>query len=106
MPRSKKYTELLIEALKDPKEAIGYLNAVLEDVRNDDSKEAQEALLLALKDIAESQGGITRLSRKTGLARESLYKTLSSRGNPRLSTITALVQALGFDFKFYIPVKR
>lgn len=105
MPRSKKYKELLIESLKDPKEALGYLNAIMEDTK-DQSEESQKVLLLALKDIAEAQGGIAELSKKTGLGRESLYKTLSSKGNPRLNTLATLIHAMGFDFKFYIPSKR
>lgn len=50
---SKNYKDLLIESLKDPKEAIGYLNAILEDYKYDD-EESQRLLLAALEDIAAS----------------------------------------------------
>ncbi len=105
MPRSRKYKELLIESLKDPKEALAYLNAILEEAR-DESEESQKLLLFALKDIAEAQGGITKLAEKTGLGRESLYKTLSSKGNPRLNTLTTLIHAMGFDIKFCLTTRH
>jgi len=60
MARSKNYKDLLIESLKDPKEAVGYLNAILEDYKDND-EESQRVLLAALKDIAEAQGGIAEL---------------------------------------------
>lgn len=105
MPRSKRYKELLIESLKSPKEALAYLNTILEETR-DGSEESQRLLLMALKDIAEAQGGIGLLAEKTGLGRESLYKTLSSKGNPRLNTLTTLIHAMGFDLKFCLQPRR
>lgn len=102
MARSKNYKDLLIESLKDPKEAVGYLNAILEDYKDND-EESQRVLLAALKDIAEAQGGIAELAEKTGLGRESLYKTLSAKGNPKFNTLTTLVHAMGFELKFYVP---
>jgi probable addiction module antidote protein len=105
MARSKKYRDLLIQSLRDPEEAVAYLNAVVEEYKKGDP-ESQKLLLIALKNIALAQGGYTLLSKKAGLGRESLYKTLSSRGNPRLSTLTTLVQAMGFDLKFSLPVKH
>lgn len=101
------YQEWLIERLVDPEEAVGYLNAVLEECDEcDDADEAQQLLLLALKNVAEAQGGIGKLAKKTGLGRESLYKTLSAKGNPRLSTISTLMHAMGFDLRFTLSSKR
>ncbi len=57
-----------------------------------------EVFLVALRHVAEAQGGITELSKKAQLNRESLYKTLSSKGNPRLQTIIQLINSLGFEF--------
>ena len=105
MARSKKFNDLLIESLKDKDEAIAYLNAILEDCKDGD-EESQKLLLLALKNIAEAQGGVARLAKKTGLGRESLYKTLSSKGNPRLTTLTLLVSALGLNLMVGYPSKR
>lgn len=105
MKRTKNFDEYLVERLRDPKKALSYLNAVLEDCK-DGSEESQQLLLLALKAVAQAQGGLTELSKRSGLGRESLYKTLSKRGNPKLSTLTALAGAMGFDLKFSLTAKR
>lgn len=41
--------------------------------------------------------GMTEIARKTGLAREQLYKTLSENGNPTLETTLAVMKAIGFE---------
>lgn len=94
----KKWDDLLIKRLKNKKQAIAYLNEALEDTK-DGSKESQEFLLIALRNIAKSQGGFTHLSKKTGLARESLYRSLSKKGNPKITTLTNLMSAMGFELR-------
>jgi len=65
MKRSVSYNKLLIEDLKDPKEAAAYINAVLEDGD-------PQLLLKAMKKVAEARGGMTRLAGKTGVSRMGL----------------------------------
>ncbi len=89
MKKSKTYQAELIESLRNPGEAEHYLNAALEE---DDP----ELFLLALRNVAEAQGGLAQLADKTKLNRESLYKMLSERGNPELRSLDALLHALGF----------
>ncbi|OGQ16936.1 MAG: putative addiction module antidote protein [Deltaproteobacteria bacterium RIFCSPHIGHO2_02_FULL_40_11] len=89
--RTKKYEESLIEALKDPKEAAAYLNAHLEEA---EEKDAEELFLMALRDVAKAYG-MTEISERTELGRESLYKALSESGNPKLSTLWILFNAIG-----------
>ncbi len=89
MKKSKAYQAGLIESLRNPGEAEHYLNAALEE---DDP----ELFLLALRNVAEAQGGLAQLADKTKLNRESLYKMLSERGNPELRSLDALLHALGF----------
>ena len=98
MRRSRDYHKSLIESLKDPKEALAYLNAILDDYI-DGEEESHQILLSALKNVAEAQGGIAKLARKTGLGRESLYKTLSGTGNPKWHTLVSLCAALGLNFR-------
>lgn len=93
MGRSVSYDEYMLERLKDAEFAKGYLNANLEAYREDG---CHEALLLALRDIAEAQGGVPEIARRIDKPRQSVYKTLSERGNPRLDTLAAILDALGF----------
>jgi len=53
------------------------------------------ALPPALRTAADVLGGMTVLAEKTGLSRETLYRTLSSKGNPRLDTLGAILAAFG-----------
>ena len=74
--------------LTEPNEAIGYLNSCLEE-------DNPELFLLALKDVIRAQGGIAKISRKTNLNREGLYNMLSEKGNPRFSSLEAILEAIG-----------
>lgn len=88
------YEEWLILSLKNKREAAAYLQVALDEYQKDGEL---EAFLLALRHVAEAQGGIGELSKKTHLNRESLYKTLSKKGNPKLQTIGLLLKGLGFE---------
>lgn len=85
--------------LKKFENANEYLEVVLEEYEKDGDT---ESFLLALRDIAEAQGGISELAKRTNLNRQNLYRTLSSTGNPKLNTILAIIHGLGFK----LSVKR
>ena len=52
-------------------------------------------LLEALRNVAQAKGGMGALAKAAGVSRESLYKTLSRRGNPKIDTIMEILRALG-----------
>jgi len=82
--------EAVIRHLRDdPEFAAEYLKAAIEDT------EEPKVLLLALRRLAEARGGIAKVAKAAGLERESLYRALSARGNPRLSTLVAVTKAVG-----------
>ena len=89
VPLSKSYHEELMRWLKDPNEALLYLDAALED-------EDKRVFLLALRDVAQAQGGMVSLSRRSSLNRENLYRTLSRGGNPSFLGLGAILNAMGF----------
>lgn len=88
MTRVTEYQKDLIEALKDPAEAAAYLNAALEDGD-------KNTFLLALRNIAEANGGMKTVAEKAHLNRETLYRTLSHRGNPEIRTVFNLLHCMG-----------
>lgn len=98
MTRSKNYQKWLIEKLRDHDEAVAYLNAALEESLKGDA-ESQHLFMTALRNVAEAQGGMGNLSKKTHLGRESLYKTLSKSGNPKWQTLLSLIIALGLNVR-------
>lgn len=80
----------VVRELRDnPEFAAEYLRAALED---DDEP---TVLLVALRRIAEARGGLAKVAKAAGIQRESLYRALSARGNPRLSTLVAVTRAVG-----------
>jgi probable addiction module antidote protein len=87
------YKEWLVESLHDKEEAAVYLQVALDEFQNDGDI---EALLLALRHVAEAQGGVSSLAKKAHLNRESLYKTLSGTGNPQFGTMGRVLKGLGF----------
>ncbi len=89
MPRKKATTRRWDAAhhIEIGADAAAYLEAALED--GDAS-----VVSAALGDIARAQG-MTAVARKAGLGRESLYRALSSNGNPELATVLRVIRALG-----------
>jgi len=98
MARSKDYQDFLIEQLKDHDEAVAYLNAALQESLKGD-EESQQVFLIALRNVAEAQGGIGALAKKARVGRESLYKTLSGTGNPKWQTLVSLCVAMGLNLR-------
>jgi probable addiction module antidote protein len=93
------YHEDLIQELQNPREAQEYLNAALKD-------EDERVFLLALKDVLEAQGGdFATLAKKTKLNRENLYRILSKKGNPKLTSLKAVINALGLELAVQLPKK-
>ena len=72
--------------------AAGYLTACYE--------EGTDIFLLGVKDVAEANGGLRALSKETSLNRENLYDMLSKNGNPRLSSLSAILDNLGIEVTF------
>jgi probable addiction module antidote protein len=84
------HEEALIKELRQkPAFAAEYFKAPLEDL------DEPQVLLIALRQIAEARGGIAKVAKAAGVERESLYRALSARGNPRLSTLMAVAKAVG-----------
>ena len=80
-----------MEQLKDAQFAAEFLNAASED---DDPK----IYLTALRKVVDTRGGMASVADKAELSRETLYRTLSVRGNPTIKTLTAVLKATGLKF--------
>jgi probable addiction module antidote protein len=83
------HDEAIVRRLRrDPDFAAEYLRAALED------EDEPAVLLIALWHLARARG-IAKVAKAAGVERESLYRALSARGNPRLSTLVAVTKAIG-----------
>ncbi len=77
------------EHLRTPEEMAMYLDACIEESDGDAAFIAK-----ALGDIARAQG-MAQVAEKSGLSRESLYKSLSGERVPSFDTILKVTHALG-----------
>ena len=93
VPAAVSYHDYLIKRLKeDPEEASGYLNAALE-------AGDKKAFFMALRNVIEARGGMTKFARVSKINRVSLYKMLSGKGNPGFLNILLLLQHAGICFE-------
>lgn len=88
MRPSAPYEPWLIERLKDPEEAAAYLEAAIDDGD-------QDGIMLALRRVAQAQGGVAQIARRAKLTREATYRMLSKGGNPELRSLSAVLGAAG-----------
>lgn len=87
------------EYLDDERTIVAYLNEVL-------AEDDPTAVIAALGTVARARG-MAELAHSTGLGRESLYKALSSDGNPSFKTVLNVAAALGYRFNVSaLPQRR
>jgi putative addiction module killer protein/probable addiction module antidote protein len=84
--RTRSYDSWLLKELTDPVVAADYINAASED--------SEEMLLVAMRNVAESHK-MSRVAEEASVNRESLYKTLSAEGNPRLGNFRSILDVFG-----------
>ncbi len=89
------HNDWLREQLRDPGFAAEYLTAAAED-------EEPAVFLQALRKVAEVQG-MAKVAKRAGIPRESLYRMLSAKGNPRWSTLAPVVRAAGLKLEIIQP---
>ncbi|MDE0681823.1 MAG: hypothetical protein OXI63_02800 [Candidatus Poribacteria bacterium] len=94
MREMRNWREYLIERLAaDTEEAIGFLQAVMEDYqvfRN------SAAVVSAVQAVIESQGGIAEIAKRASMDPQTLTEVLSSEDAPRVDTLTTILTALGY----------
>jgi probable addiction module antidote protein len=77
----------IVDYLKTDKDIAEYLTVVLED--------SDPALFVAaIGDIARAKG-MSEISKKSGVTRESLYRALKIEARPRFETVAKVIHALG-----------
>jgi probable addiction module antidote protein len=86
------YKKILREKLNQPELAAEYLTACYED--------GPEVFLVGLRDVVEARGGVGRTAELSKLNRENLYRLVSRKGNPRLTSLNSVLSALGLKVVF------
>lgn len=94
MAKSVLHDDAMVQLLKDdPSFASVYLHQAFIEI---DEEGGYEAFMLALRHVIEATGGMTNVAKRAGMSRESLYKSLSPKGNPSFKRVAALASATGY----------
>jgi probable addiction module antidote protein len=73
---------------EDPAYAVQLLNSILEEGD-------QSELLITLRRMTKAFGGVPTVAETAHLSTTQLYRTLSPDGNPVLSSLSAILKAMG-----------
>ena len=98
MRNYRNYEEGLKARLSDPVYAKEYLSIALEEYEADRNI---EAFLLALRDVVNAQGGLSKLEPHIQLSREDLHAVFSEKATLQFEmfdTMGAILHGLGFKF--------
>lgn len=87
--KSRPHDEAMAELYRsDPALALETINQILEEGD-------QAELLIVLRQLAQAFGGVQAVAAQAQLNPTQLYRTLSPTGNPALSSLTAILKAMG-----------
>ncbi|MDR3016806.1 addiction module antidote protein [Delftia acidovorans] len=87
--KSRPHDEAMAELYRsDPALALEVINDILADGD-------QGELLIVLRQLAQAFGGVQAVAEQAHLNPTQLYRTLSPQGNPALSSLTAILKAMG-----------
>ncbi|RZS85028.1 DNA-binding protein [Pigmentiphaga kullae] len=87
--KSRPHDDAMAELYRsDPALALEVINDILKDGD-------QAELLIVLRQLAQAFGGVQAVARQARLNPTQLYRTLSPTGNPALSSVTAILRAMG-----------
>ncbi|EAO9412381.1 DNA-binding protein [Salmonella enterica] len=86
---------MIKEPRADPDYANAYLVNALEEINEPGGL---GGFLVALRQVIEARGGGAEAAKKSGLARQSIYRALSPNGNPTITTLAQLAAVAGLQF--------
>jgi DNA-binding phage protein len=86
--------EYLIEVLADRDEAVGHLEAILEDYH---LFQNPDVVRDALQIVVEAQGGVSELAKQTDINPEELSKMLDNKDTPLIDALGTVLKALGYQ---------
>jgi len=94
MAKSSFHGDVMVQFIKEDTDfALVYLHQAFIEIYEDGG---YEAFVLALRHVIEAKGGMTAIAKRAGMSRESLYKSLSPKGNPSFPRVAAVVPATGW----------
>ncbi|MCA9963833.1 MAG: putative addiction module antidote protein [Anaerolineales bacterium] len=87
-------TDLSVEYFSQHPEEI---DAFMTEAFADYAQDGDSATLLAALRIIARVKGVTTVANEIGMTRQGVQKALSTKGNPRLDSINAIMRAMGYQ---------
>ena len=97
-PRDVSYDDTLAISLQDPIQAAAYIEAVME-------LDEPATLLVALRHVAKAHG-MAAVARRADMGDKTLFKALSAKGNPTLTTVHKVLAAVGLRLSVTVEPVR
>src|SRR5687768_9759875 len=79
LAHSEPFEEYFKGKLRDKKLAAAFLTQCIED------EDGPQTFLIGLKEVIDAHGGMANVAELAGVSRETLYRSLSNKGNPTIS---------------------
>ena len=93
MRKMRKYRDYIIGQLSDREEAIAYIQTAMEEYQADGDT---AAFLLAVRTVAEAQGGLQEIARRIHINVQEIDATLSLQEKPQLDKLSTILNGLGY----------
>lgn len=87
------WRECLIQQINDPKKAIAYLQAILDDYQ---IYKNSAVVQRSLQTVVEAQGGISKLAKQAKIEPEDLSNMISDKDIPLIDALGTVLKALGY----------
>lgn len=94
MRKMRTYREYLLEVLADRDEAIGHLQAILEDYQIFGNATVVRD---ALQTVVEAQGGVSELAKQADMDPQLLSKILSNEDTSLIDAVGIVLKVLGYQ---------
>jgi len=88
------WRDYLIEVLADRDEAVGYLQAILDDYYIYGNS---AVVLRALETVVEAQGGVSKVAKHVDMDPQLFSKVLSNENTPLIDALGIVLKALGYQ---------
>lgn len=101
VPPSEDFEPFMLEKLKDPERAVGFLNIALEEYILDGD---YNSFTGAIKKVLKAHN-ISEISRQTGISNKHIHRIISNESKPTFDLLVKLFKYLGYTFELK-PIEK
>jgi DNA-binding phage protein len=88
----------MIEDLKDPQIAQGFLNALLDEEENPDDESRTQEFMYGLYLVIKAHG-VSQVARQAGMNRSNIYHSIVNRRSTRVDKLVSVLSQVGLRLR-------